>query len=247
MDFIYSIINGISEVSPDGWASFIGSVLSFLGVFITIRYTKKQFKDEMKMSQEQFKDDKRISVKPYLDIKLKWTSKGLSSFGIFQIGEFKNLNLHKDSNIGLEFTNLGQGNCLECRLVKVIIDGKNVNDEYGDIGNLRVDEKISREITFITWYENTLEEIKSEYIDKKLDDCPSEFKQFRFKHLLKEVEMQFEYKDVLENKYRKNIVLEIFIEFAILAEKPRWEIKDIKFYDVYFKINGNLTTENLIK
>lgn len=236
MNFIYSIVNGISEVSPDGWASFIGSALSFIGIFITIAFTKKQFKD-----------DKKISVKPYLDIKLKWTSKAPSSFGIFTIGKFKNSNLHKKSDIGLEFTNLGQGNCLECKLVKIIIDGKNVNDEYGYIGNLKVDEKRLREITFITWYENTLEEIKDEYIDKKLEDCPEEFKQFRSKRLLKEVELQFEYKDVLENKYRKSIVIEIFMRFDILAEKPRWEIDNIKFYDIYPKINETLTTEKPIK
>lgn len=234
-------------VTGDGLFSFLGSLLSFIGIFITIRYTKKQFKDEMKMSEKQFKDDKRISVKPYLDIKLKWTSKDLSSFGIFEIGKFKNYNIHEKSDIGLEFTNLGQGNCLDCKLVKIIIDDKNLKDEYGYIGNLKLDENALRKITFITWYENILEEVKREYIGKNINDCPKEFEEFAYKYLLKKVELQFEYKDVLDNKYRKTIIIEVFIKFDILAEKYIWEISDIKFNDIYFEINGNLITEEQIK
>lgn len=250
MNFIYSIVNGIFEVSPDGWASFIGSFLSFLGVFITIRYTKKQFKQEIKMSEEQFKEDKRISIKPYLDIKLKKASKDICNLGILAVNDLKNINEFEERDIGIEIANLGQGNCLECKLVKIKVDGKNIDDEHiyiGNLGNLKVYENILRKITFIIWYGDVVEEIKNKYRGKNIKDCPKEFKYFTYNHLLKKVELQFEYKDVLDNKYRKNIVIEIFVHVTILAEKYIWQVSDIQFRDIRFEINENLTTEESIK
>lgn len=239
-DYIFNFLlditpDFISDITPDGWIALFGIIGGFVGVYKTIKNSEKQFKDE-----------KRISIKPYLDIKLKGFCENENSFGIFKIGEFKKSNIYAPGNIGLEFTNLGLGNCLECKLVKVIIDDKNVNDEYGYIGNIKVDEKIIREITFKTWYENDLDKIKKEYIGKNKEDCPKEFGDGTYTRLLKKVELQFEYKDVLDNKYSKNIVIEVFINVNILAEKYIWEVSDIKFNDIYFIINGNLTSEELI-
>lgn len=258
MNFIYSIVvycyisffgriisYFIDGTSLDAQLSFIGSILggilSFAGVWITIRYTRKQFKD-----------DKRISVKPYLDIKLNYFNidKSILSFGNFSINKLKDNKYkhdYEEEDILIEINNLGQGHCLECKLVKIIIDNKNINDEYGYIGNLTVNENILRKIKFKTYYGDIVEKIKKKYIDKNIDDCPEEFKQFTYNHLLKEVELQFEYKDVLDNKYRKTIVIEVFIKFDILAEKHIWEISDMKFNDIYFEINGNLITEEQIK
>lgn len=247
MNFIYSIINGISEVSPDGWASFIGSALSFLGVFITIKYTKKQFKDEMKMSEEQFKDDKRISVKPYLDIKLKELSNSTNSFDLITINKLKNLNLYEESFIGIELSNLGQGNCLECKLIEIRIGDKKVNDGL-NVGSIVVNESKSREITFIVWYGDILNEIKEKYIGKREEDYPNEFEYNTHKYCLNKIEMQFEYKDVLENKYSKTIVIDIFIFFKIyLGASPYFKISNIEFEGISYEINGNSTTEKLIK
>lgn len=246
MNFIYSIFNSISKVSLNEWVSFIGSVLGLFGAVITIIYTKKQFKENIKTSEEQSK----YGVKPYLDIKLKQIRKSTFSFGLYSINKLNGVNstnTYECEDIGIEINNLGQGNCLDCKLVKIIIDDKIVNDEYGYIGNLKVDENALREITFKTYYGNILNEVKEEFIGKNINDCPKEFEEFAYNHLLKEVELQFEYKDVLDHKYRKTIVIEIFIKFDILAEKYIWEISDIKFNDVYFKINGNLTTEEPIK
>ncbi|WP_270670461.1 hypothetical protein [Paraclostridium bifermentans] len=251
MNFIYSIINEISKVSLNEWVTFIGSALGFLAVIIPIIYTnKKSSKEEIKMSEEQIKYNKRISVKPYLDIKLNQIKKSTFSFGFYSINKLNGVNstnAYECEDIGIEINNLGQGNFLDCKLVKIIIDDKIVNDEYGYIGNLKVDENALSEITFKIYYGDMLNEVKEEFIGKNIKDCPKEFEEFAYNHLLKEVELQFEYKDVLDNKYRKNIVIEIFIKFDILAEKYIWEISDIKFNDVNLKINGNLTTENLIK
>ena len=82
------------NVTGDGWLSLLGSILSFAGVFITIKYTKKQFKD-----------DKRISIKPYLDIKLKPASDRVDSLGIFSINKIKYLSFSERTNLGIEITN----------------------------------------------------------------------------------------------------------------------------------------------
>lgn len=242
----------IDNTELDTQLSFIGSllggVLSFLGVFITIRYTKKQFKEEIKMSEEQFKEDKRISIKPYLDIRLKeYNNEGIAHLGIFTINDFKNLNLYKQSNIGVEITNLGQGNCLECKLVGVKINDKKIDDEIVYISNLKISESILVKITFMQWYGDILEEIREKSIGKNIGNSYENFKKSICSDTLNVIELQFEYKDVLENKYNKNIVIETYIDFNILNEKYIWEVSDIEFHDICYEINGNLTTEELIK
>ncbi|GAA0103328.1 hypothetical protein UT300012_40450 [Paraclostridium bifermentans] len=249
MNFIYSIVvycyisffgriisYFIAKTEPSDQLSFIGSllggILSFAGVWLTIIYTKKQFKD-----------DKRISVKPYLDIKLKNLSNSTNSFDLIAINKLNNLNLYEESFIGIELSNLGQGNCLECKLISIRIDGRKVNNGL-NIGSIGVtDGSILREITFITWYGDILTEINEKQIDKRVKNCPDEFEYCTYKYPLNKIEMEFEYKDVLDNKYSKNIVIDVFIIFNIvLGEKQIFE-----FNSVRYEINENLTIEKLIK
>lgn len=230
------------KVTGDGCIALIGIIVGYFGVYKTIKKSEEQFKEEIKRSEKQFKDDKRISVKPYLDIKLKELLKSTNSFDFISINKLKNLNLYEKSFIGIELSNLGQGNCLDCKLIEIKIDGRKINDGL-NVGSIGVNESILREITFKTYYGDILNEVKEEFIGKNTKD----YEEFTYKYLLKEVELQFEYKDVLDNKYRKTIIIEVFIKFDILAEKYIWEISDIKFNDIYFEINGNLTTEELIK
>ncbi|WP_343009141.1 hypothetical protein, partial [Blautia obeum] len=148
-------MNFICGITEDGWISFIGSILGFIGVIVTIVHTKKQFEK-----------DKRISVKPYLDVKLKHSSESLYSLGLYTITEMANINLYDEDNIGLEITNLGQGNCLNCKLIEVRLNNKKISDECMYIGNMKVDESILRELTFVTWYGDILEEIKKKCMGK---------------------------------------------------------------------------------
>ncbi|MDM8128738.1 hypothetical protein QUV80_09670 [Paraclostridium benzoelyticum] len=81
-----------------------------------------------------------------------------------------------------------------------------------------------------------------------MEDYPDKFEYCTYKYFLNKIEMQFEYKDVLENKYSKNIVIDVFIIFnIILGESPFFKISNIEFNGVLYNINGNLTTEKLIK
>ncbi|MEF9991338.1 MAG: hypothetical protein RR657_01620 [Peptostreptococcaceae bacterium] len=229
MNFIYNI-------TADGWISFIGSILSFVGVFITISCAKKQFKD-----------DKKISVKPYLDMKLKNDEQDLDFIDSITINKFKSRNGLDRQNINVEITNLGQGNCLECKLIEIKLNGNKVNNEVRYIGNIETNKNILSGITFKTWYEDILQEIREKYIGKDIKDCPDDFKSFSHRCFLKEIELKFEYKDILENKYSKKIVIETYIYFNILTEKYIWQVSDIEYNFVLHEINGNLTTEKTIK
>lgn len=235
MDYIYIIFNFISEITSDGWIALLGIIVGFSGVYKTI-----------KNSEEQFKEDKRISIKPYLDIKLKNSTIDVCSLGFFKINEFKNRVLDDLDDIVIEITNLGQGNCLDCKLIEIRIDGKKVNDEDRYIGNLKVDENMLRQITFNTWYGDVLDQLKT-YIGKNLNDCPNEFEDMIYRHFVNEIEMEFEYKDVLENKYRKTIPIDVFIIFIIyLGHSPHFKVENIVFNTVSYEVNGNLITEKSI-
>lgn len=228
MNFIYSI-------EADGWISLLGSVLSFVGIFITIDYTKKQFKE-----------DKRISIKPYLDITLK-CPKNIGIIETITINKLEKLNLYDERNIGIEITNLGQGTCLECKVIEIRLNGKKNNDESIYIGNIKTDENILRDITCITWYGDILEKIKNKYIGKNIEGGYDEFKSRMSRDTLNVIELQFEYKDVFDNKYNKTIAIETFIVFNPLQENDIYQVSDIEFYDVFFEVNEKLTNEKLIK
>lgn len=230
-------MNFICGITEDGWISFIGSILGFIGVIITIVHTKKQFEK-----------DKRISVKPYLDVKLKYSSESLYSLGIYTINKMANINLYDEDNIGLEITNLGQGNCLNCKLIEVRLNNKKISDECMYIGNMKADESILRGLTFVTWYGDILEEIKKKCMGKPREECTDQSEDDIYRYPVNKIEMKFEYKDVLDNKYSKTIVIDVFIIFKIHTEgSPYFEVKNINFESVTYEINGNMTTEELIK
>lgn len=229
MNFIYSI-------TPDGWISFIGIIVGFIGVIITIKHTKKQSED-----------DKKTSVKPYLDIKLENLFNSTNSFDFITTNKLKNLNLYDKSSIGIEIGNLGQGNCLECKLIAIRIDGRKVNKGL-NLGSIKVDKNTLREVTFKTYYGDILNEVNEEFIGKNIKDCPAEFENGTYKYHLNQIEMEFEYKDVLDNKYSKNIVIDVFIIFnIILGESPFFKVSSIEFNKVLYEINETLTTEKPIK
>ncbi|EJT5934039.1 hypothetical protein N2W41_001766 [Clostridium perfringens] len=230
------IKNSIYSVTADGWISLIGSIISFVGIFITIKFTKKQFEK-----------DKRITIKPYLDIRFKILTEATSSLGFVNINKLKNINLYEVDDIGIEIGNLGQGNCLKCNLVGIKLNGKYIDNDLKYIGNIKVDESKVFEITFRTLYGDILEEFREKYIGSNIGDNYELFKENICRKTLNIIELQFEYKDVLDNKYSKSIVIETFIIFDFLTSKNPFEVGEIMFRYVHYEINDKLTNENFLE
>lgn len=228
--------NSIYSVTADGWISLIGSILSFGGIFITIRFTKKQFEK-----------DKRITVKPYLDVKLKYLTEHIGSRAFITINKLKNINLYEIDEIGIEIANLGLGNCLKCSLVEIRLNGNIIEEDSIYIGNLKVDENKIFEITLRTIYGDILEEIKEKYIGKNIEGSYEAFNDKINRETLNKIELQLEYKDVLDNRYSKNIVIETFILFNILTEKYCFQVSNIEFKGTFYEINENLTSESYLE
>lgn len=224
--------DSIYSITADGWIALSGSILSFGGIFITIMFTKKQFEK-----------DKRITVKPYLDVKLKCLTEHIGSRAVISINKLKNINLYEKDQIGIEIVNLGLGNCLKCNLVEIKLNGNIVEKDSIYIGNLKVDENKIFEITLKTVYGDILNEIKEKYIGKNIEGSYEAFNDKINRETLNKIELQFEYKDVLDNKYNKNIVIETFIVFSILTEKYIFQVSDIEYRYIFYEINEKLTSE----
>ncbi|MFR3498676.1 MAG: hypothetical protein ACLTT7_06600, partial [Paraclostridium bifermentans] len=125
---------------------------------------------------------------------------------------------------------------------------KKINDVLRYIVNIKTDKNILTEITFKTYPRDIIQDIETKYTGKKIENCPDEFMSGTYKYFFKKFKMQFEYKDVLDNKYSKNIVIDVFIIFNIvLGGLPFCKVSNVEFNDVHYEINGNLTTEKLIK
>ncbi|MGL4572006.1 MAG: hypothetical protein ACRCVJ_13180 [Clostridium sp.] len=222
-------ISILRSVTSDGWVSLIGSALSFLGIFITINYTRKQFKE-----------DKRIDVKPFLNIKLKSLENDICSLGFFKINS-SNINKPSKEKVGVEFDNLGLGHCLKCKLVEVKLNNKNIQQEVCFIGNIKKSESITKGISLYVYYGDILEGFKNKYYGKKMLDYDDGFGNLENKireYTKSRLELIIEYYDVLGNKYKKSWYLDVFIVFNIKTNEI-FLIEDFEFERVEYEIEEN--------
>lgn len=222
------------NTSPDGWLGVIAALLGFLGIFITIKHTDKQFSE-----------DKRISVKPYLNMTniCEITSDNLNPHNIIFInGDGFNRNGLKCFNlkIKLEFENLGIGNALDCRILS-ITSTPNLYELVGeDIVFGAISSNKNKDIRLgIKYYD---EHIENKIYNYKGSNITQEIHGYIRKETSRDIEILVEYKDILDNWYEKKFVLECFLvanlnfnpsKIEIINLFPSAEIKREKFKEKY--------------
>lgn len=224
------------NTSPDGWLGVIAALLGFSGIFITIRHTDKQFRE-----------DKRISVKPYLNMTniCEITSDSLNPHNIIFInGDGFNRNCLKRFNlkIKLEFENLGIGNALDCRILSITSTSKIYKLVGEDIVFGAISSNKNKDIRLeIEYYDDG--HIENKIYNYKASNITQEIHEYIRKETSRDIEILVEYKDILNNWYEKKFVLECFLDANLNPSKievinlfPSAEIKRGKFKEKYIGI-----------
>lgn len=224
MNFIKEFIN---NTTPDGWLSVIGSLLGFLGILLTIKYTKKQFER-----------DKKLAVKPYLDVRICSPDDIRNTLECIVINKFEDISLNEDEDVGIKITNLGQGHCLKCKLIEIKYKNTMSQDKK-EIGNIKINETALYNIYFYVWYGDVLKRIEDKYKNQNINNYDKrELSEKIKKETQNKVELLFEYEDVLGNRYNKKVVINIYMKLKIL-HNTEFEITSIEFesleYELYEK------------
>lgn len=223
---IHEIMKFIKFIGLDNWITMICSLVGLLGVYFTIQFTRNQFKE-----------DKRIGVKPYLDLKINnsycQTKFSEGDYFIKFINEETLFVKDKDSTLSdgetyfyfeLDLENIGLGHALDYKVNSIY--GENIKFKGKDkIDIIRKDNKKK------IWIEIS-KGLKKEYLDflyKAIND-PKETKKIKEKELnfdrhypndytvsdklkiksKEEVYIDIQYKDILNNQYKKIFCLEFY-------------------------------------
>ncbi len=208
------------NTSADGWLSFLAGLFGFLGIFITIQFNNKQFNE-----------DKRISVKPYLNMTniAEITSDNLiPHYIVFINGDGFNGNCLKRFNVKfkLEFENLGIGNALDCRILLITSTSKIYKSVGGEsvLGAIISDK--NKDIRLgIEYYDD--EHIENKIYNYKGSNITQEIHDYIRKETSRDIKILVEYKDILNNWYEKEFVLECFLETNLNFSSSEIEILDI--------------------
>lgn len=208
------------NTSADGWLSFLGALLGFAIIFITIKHEKKQFNE-----------DKRISVKPYLNMTniAEITQENLLPHNVIFINGdgFNKEGLKRfDLKIKIEFENIGVGNALDCRILAITSTYKpcKVIGENIVLGVISTNK--NKEIHLkIIYYDD--EDIENKIHSKESSNITQEIHEYIRKETSREIKILLEYKDILNNWYEKEFILECWLDANITFNYTKIESVDI--------------------
>lgn len=223
-------------IGLDNWITILCSFIGLLGVYLTIQFTRNQFRE-----------DKRIGIKPHLDLKLK----DKICLGL-DLTVDKNVNEKFCNNeetyfvdkknmdgdivvsffyIELDLENIGLGHALNYKIVDIY--GENLESEIKE--NLKTIKKESKSKIWLIVYKyitqediNLLDKVKNDYsqVDKillskltfKAHENPTI--QDKLKTNSEEnIYIDIEYNDLLGNKYKKIFCLELYFDLFIDFKK----------------------------
>lgn len=238
---IDKIINFIVEGNG---MELISASIGLLGVYWTIQYTRNQFNDDKRMGIKPYLD---LSICNE-DFANKFTASTEDKEYKNSYGSYFNSSTYyvdlksdcfKNGSLGffyaeLDLENIGLGHAIDCKVVGIYGEN-NITRITEDISILKKDYK-SKIFLVIT------KVLKNEYVDllEKFINCEEEKEKVREKFWLnkkfpnnytvldklknqsrEEIYIDIEYKDMLNNKYKKTFCLELhfYIEKDLFLEK----------------------------
>lgn len=236
---IAGITQFVNFISVDNWVAITCSFVGLLGVYLTIQYTRKQFKI-----------DKRMEIKPYLDLsmdEISFFSKDSYIIGV-AIDEWKDEEVYSLKMSGdlpkevvkgtfrvkFNLENIGLGNAIHLKLIDIISDDRkwencreNVNIIKKDNGltifmeiEKVIKEKIIKEKTL------ELEDIINIYGKPHNESFKIDTKKYPYGKFIEDeiskiseeqIYIVFEYEDMLNNKYKKTFCLQMYL-FAFFED-----------------------------
>ncbi|ELC8386676.1 hypothetical protein QYB57_000357 [Clostridium perfringens] len=249
-----------NELKAEDWLSFLGSyggaLIGFLGIILTILYTKISLKEE-----------KRLEVKPYIYFKkisyvevdntediIENYLKYIWHNTVYIFYSEETCREDKEAKFYFKLDNLGLGSMIDCKIVGISFSendcysfATNVTKQY--IGTVLRGESIDKFKLEIVYNIPAKEfsNLNKTYlidIDADLDSFNKTTASIR-KNTLKNIIIEFEYKDILGNKYRNEICLKFYLEYGMsLDDEQGIILSDI---EPRISIDEEKSKEKLIK
>lgn len=233
-NIVSTLLNILSKLQFEHFidliCALIGATVSILGVYLTIKYARKQFRDE-----------KRMQIRPYLNffIKSNAVEKNFSEIilertkkifnGTMYIEDIRSdINTKMLMDISLKIENLGLGHAINCKITDVKSNKRSLYvRNKSSLGNIKNNEKEFTKLDF------TLElmdiDILGENINFNVLDLNNLDKLEKLVHdkFSEEILITIEYEDILYNKYSYILCINIGVflkELVSLSYKVQSEI-----------------------
>lgn len=240
-DIIDKIINFIVK---DSGMELISAFIGLLGVYWTIQYTRNQFNDDKRMGTKPYLDLSLCNQ----NCETEFTYKDEDNEHKMGYWEYLNENTYyvdpkNDSEsksgsffyVELEIENIGLGHAIDYKIINIY--GENSQSEIKEnIDIIRKDDKSNMYIVISKRIENEYLTLLEEFINIKKEQLKireefwiSNQDQPENKSIIdklitqsrEEIYIDVEYKDILNNKYKKTFCLELhfYIEKDLFSEK----------------------------
>lgn len=247
-----------NELKAEDWLSFLGSyggaLIGFLGIILTILYTKISLKEEKRLEVKPYIYFKEIQYSEEYDIEYikgnTLTYLWNDTVNIYYPGE---THIKGEKSFYFKLDNIGLGHMVDCELLGITSpeDGYYYLGIKEYIGTIRKGESIEKFKLGVSYHISDKEVLNlnktySLGIDAASDsESFTDANEFIRKNTLKEIVIEFEYKDILSNKYKKAICLNFYLEYRLsVDDEQRIVLSDIK---PCISINEEKSKEKLIK
>ena len=236
---IAEITQFIKFIGLDNWITILCSFMGLLGVYLTIQFTRNQFREE-----------KRIGIKPHLDLKLKdklclgadlTLDKNVNEKFCNNEETYYVDKIMKDGDIlvsffyiELDLENIGLGHALNCEIVDIY--GEDLESKIKE--NLKTLKKESKSKMWLIVYKyitqediNLIDKVKNDFSQEekilmkmltfKANDKPT-IKDKLKTNSAENIYIHIEYNDLLGNKYKKIFCLELYFDLYMDAIRDEY-------------------------
>ena len=197
--------------------AIIGSLATILGISITIDYTNNQAKKERDFVTTQENENRRLQIAPYL--KYDQCDELLRERDYTELPCIIEDNYNTLVNTSIAIKNIGMGPVINFNIHSLEFNNKNLGYTVSSNGIIEKDETI-----YILFdFRLNLERIKCEDLIKAPQgsltkfDIPSKYNKGG------KLELLIGYNDLLENKYKQNIIITLTTSFEADKDALEWK------------------------
>ena len=206
--------NGIySNISNSDWVSFLGSYIgsligagvSVVGIFMTIKFSEKQSKNDREFMIEMNREERRLSISPLL---ICQTDNNIHKFDSSFISSLDGEKSNTPFNVLIVITNVGIGDAVDFELSFISYNEEDMRQSL--VSNYFKKDTSMRVLVDLSIYLLEMPEDIDDHLEKQPEGRLLEYAvPEKYNHRGGNIKMEIKYKDLIGNAYSQEMNLSI--------------------------------------